>query len=406
MKSQKYKYFICWGITAFLVIAACIAFAFLVMRQKEVKAGLQNINNILAPITYGAVLAYLMTPVYNWGVKKSRTVFAKFIPSEKMAVSLSKGFGTVISLLLIMAVVVGLFSMLFPQIRDNIYGVIDSFPENADKLYRWLQNVLADNPDLEKSVLSGYKKGLDYLDNWMTTDLTKVMSGVLSGVLSGVVLLKNLLIGLIVMVYLLNIKGLFAAQSKKAIYSFFSIKMANKIIDRFRYIHQVFGGFIIGKLLDSLIIGIICFVCMSVMNMPYVLLISVIIGVTNIIPFFGPFIGAVPSAILVLMVNPLQCVYFLIFVLILQQFDGNILGPKILGDSTGLSSFWVLFSILVFGGLLGFVGMIIGVPTFAVIYSIISEKISDSLQKKSLSTNTDDYWELDYIDEDKKTYIK
>ena len=185
-----------------------------------------------------------------------------------------------------------------------------------------------------------------------------------------------------------------------------NLKWANNVIEELRFVNQMFGGFIIGKLVDSLIIGIICFIGTSLMKMPFTLLISVIIGVTNIIPFFGPFIGAIPTGFLVLLVSPVKCIYFLIFILLLQQFDGNILGPKILGDSTGLSSFWVLFSILLFGGLFGFVGMIIAVPAFAVIYDLIARAVHFSLKNKKLSMATEDYKDLDHIDEKDGRFIK
>ena len=171
-----------------------------------------------------------------------------------------------------------------------------------------------------------------------------------------------------------------------------------------RYIHKVFGGFIIGKIVDSIIIGILCFLGLSVMNMPYTLLVSVIVGVTNVIPFFGPFIGAIPSALLILLVSPIQCLYFLIFILVLQQFDGNILGPKILGDTTGISSFWVLFSILLFGGLLGFVGMIVGVPIFAVFYRLLGDFINGLLEKKDLPVQTSQYDNLETVEEKDKSF--
>lgn len=218
--------------------------------------------------------------------------------------------------------------------------------------------------------------------------------------------LKNLLIGVIVMVYLLNMKEKLLTQVKMILYGVFPLKIANKVLEEGRYVHKVFGGFIIGKLLDSLIIGILCFVLLNFMKMPYVLLVSVIVGVTNVIPFFGPFIGAIPSAFLILLASPVKCFWFLGFILLLQQFDGNILGPKILGDSTGLSSFWVLFSILLFGGLFGFVGMIIGVPTFAVFYKFVRELVSWLLEKKQLSADIRQYGKLDYIDEEKRTYIE
>ena len=213
-------------------------------------------------------------------------------------------------------------------------------------------------------------------------------------------ILKNVIVGIIIAIYVLNSKDLFAAQAKKIAYSIFSTEHANLFIKNTRFIHRVFGGFITGKLLDSLIIGMITFVFMSVFDMPYVVLISVIIGVTNFIPFFGPFIGAIPCSFLVLMVSPLKCLYFVIFILILQQFDGNILGPKILGDSTGLSSFWVMFAILIAGGLFGFVGMIIGVPLFAVLYSLITTLVNRSLADKDLPVKTSDYFFMDCIDPD------
>ena len=192
----------------------------------------------------------------------------------------------------------------------------------------------------------------------------------------------------------------------RSIYSLLSLSAANEFIDKCRFIHKVFGGFIIGKLVDSLIIGVLTFVWLSIIEMPYTVLISVIVGVTNIIPFFGPFIGAIPSALLLLLVNPKKCLWFLLSILVIQQLDGNIIGPRILGNSTGVSSFWVLFSILFFGGILGPLGMIIGVPTFAVIYRLTAEWVNKRLKRKELSTVTDDYGVLDHIDEDKKTYIR
>lgn len=204
----------------------------------------------------------------------------------------------------------------------------------------------------------------------------------------------NFFIGLIIALYLLVSKELFAGQGKKMIYALFEEETGNLLIKNIRFVHSTFGGFISGKLVDSLIIGMLCFIGMTLLNLPYPLLVSLIVGVTNIIPFFGPFIGAVPSIILILMVNPLQALYFGIFVFILQQFDGNILGPKILGDKTGLSSFWVIFSITIFGGYWGFIGMAIGVPVFAVIYAAWKAFISRSLQKKGLSTDTVEYLDL------------
>ena len=210
-------------------------------------------------------------------------------------------------------------------------------------------------------------------------------------------ILFNLIIGIILSIYVLSSKEVFAAQSKKIIYALLEQKKANQLIKDFRSVNKTFGGYISAKLLDSLIIGILCFIGISILRMPYTVLIAVIVGVTNIIPFFGPYIGAIPSIILILMVDPIKALYFTIFVLILQQFDGNILGPKLLGDSTGLSSFWVVTSITLFGGYFGIIGMAIGVPVFAVIYAGLRRWITGMLTAKKLATNTNDYLNLSEI---------
>ncbi|HOO28395.1 MAG TPA: AI-2E family transporter, partial [Lachnospiraceae bacterium] len=196
--------------------------------------------------------------------------------------------------------------------------------------------------------------------------------------------------------YLLASKELFCAQAKKLSYALLREERANNLINNMRFANKTFGGFLVGKILDSLIIGIICFVGTSILKIPYALLISVIVGVTNMIPFFGPYLGAIPCAIILIMINPMKCLIFLIFILILQQFDGNILGPKILGNSTGLSSFWVIFAITIFGGLLGILGMFIGVPLFAVIYSAIKTFVNQRLIKKQLPADTTFYMGSDY----------
>ena len=410
MKNDKYRTYIYWGVTALTVLLLLVAAVFVVMRWSLVAALGAKIANILAPVIYGAVFAYLLNPVYNRVQAAVMKMTEKIITQEEGRKRLGGFLGTLASLFLLVAVVVGLISMLIPQLINSISGVMETLPASINNLEIWLEKVLADNPDLEQQVMQHYGAAADYLQNWLTNVVVPNIYRIIGSVSSGVVLVVravfDILIGLIVMVYLLNMKEKMLAQAKMIIYGLFPLKIANKVIEEGRYVHQVFGGFIIGKLLDSLIIGLICFVLLGFANMPYVLLVSVIVGVTNVIPFFGPFIGAIPSAFLILLSDPMKCLYFLIFILLLQQFDGNILGPKILGDSTGLSSFWVLFSILLFGGLMGFVGMIIAVPTFAVIYRLVTEYTTWKLGKKALSGSLDSYDRLDYIDETEQTYMK
>ena len=215
----------------------------------------------------------------------------------------------------------------------------------------------------------------------------------------------NFIIGFIISIYLIASKELYAAQAKKIVYAFLPLETANRLISNVRFAHKTFGGFFVGKILDSIIIGIICFVIINFLNMPFSVLISVIIGVTNIIPFFGPFLGAIPSILLILFIDPMQALYFLIFVIILQQVDGNIIGPKILGSSTGLSSFWVIFSITLFGGMFGIFGMIIGVPVFAVIFAFFKSLVEFRLTNRNLHPETNKYLRLLYIDAESKEFI-
>lgn len=410
MKDTKFRSYIYWGITTLFVIVLSIAFAFFLSRFDSVKGMAGLIVDILMPVIYGAVFAYLLLPVYN----KSRDVTARLLAavfhSKKSVRSMSRALATLVSLAFFLLIVIGFFSLIIPQIYTSIMKIQDSFGGNINRFALGLQKMFQDNPSVEKAVIPMYDQLTSQLQNWLTSDLVPNMSSLIGslsiGLLSVVLVLKNILIGIIVMVYLLNIKETLSAQGKKIFYSILPVKVANQVIEEIRFVHRVFGGFITGKLLDSLIIGILCFVLLNAMKMPYALLVSVIIGVTNVIPFFGPFIGAIPCAFLILLVNPMKCLYLLIFILLLQQFDGNILGPKILGQSTGLPSFWVLFSILLFGGLFGFVGMIIAVPTFAVFYSAVTRLVNRSLLKKKLSLKTEDYLNLHRIDEEKKTYMK
>lgn len=409
MKNPRFKNYMYWGTTALAVIALSVAFGFFLSRFELVSGALGKIASILMPIIYGAVLAYLMLPIYNKTRSYTNQKLGKAVKDPSIADRIAKGIATLVSLIVLVVIVAGLFRMIIPEIYKSILRLQESIGEYINNLTMWMNKLFEDNQDFEQFVMPYYEQGVAEFQKWLTEKLVPNMSMIIgqlsTGLLSVVTVVKNILIGVIVMVYFLNIKDTLSAQSKKIVYSVLKLKDANRLVSEVRFAHGIFGGFITGKLLDSLIIGIMCFFAMQFMGMPYVLLISVIIGVTNVIPFFGPFIGAVPSAFLILMISPMKCLYFLIFILVLQQFDGNILGPKILGDSTGLPSFWVLFSILLFGGLLGFVGMIIGVPAFAVIYRLVSVYVSNNLKKKDLSPRTEDYMELDHINEEDKIYI-
>lgn len=410
MKNEKFHKYFYWGVTVFVVLALLVVLVFLLLKGASVKALFGLLGSILMPIIYGAVLAYLLTPIFNRVRNRVDKQLEKSIKTDKTRTSIARTVAMLASVVMLAVIVFGLISMLIPQLATSIFGIVDAMPTRVRNLQIWLEQLLVDHPELESAVMPYYDAIVKYLQDWVSKvvvpNLYNIIGGLSLGVYNLLIIMKNVLIGMIVMIYLLNMKEKLITQAKMIVYSVFPLKVANKVIEEARYTHKIFGGFVIGKLVDSLIIGIMCFVLLSLMNMPYVLLVSVIVGVTNVIPFFGPFIGAIPSAFLILLVSPTKCLYFIGFIILLQQFDGNVLGPKILGDTTGISSFWVLFSILLFGGLFGFIGMIIGVPTFAVLYRLFTELVTYFLGKRNLSQDISYYENLNYIEEGTKRYIE
>ena len=236
----------------------------------------------------------------------------------------------------------------------------------------------------------------DLRDGSNAVDFNQIFASVYNGFYVSLKAILNVFVGFVVMIYSLNMKEEFADGLKRILFAIVRIDYARKILAEVRFAKQVFTGFFVGKFLDSLIIGVLCYICCQIMRMPYTPLIAVIVGVTNIIPFFGPFIGAIPSFILILLEEPFSWrpYGFLIFILVLQQIDGNIIGPKILGDKTGVGSFWVLFSILLFGGLFGFVGMLVAVPLWAIITRLFDEFVTIKLKEKNYPLTSEDYKKL------------
>lgn len=409
---MKYKNkYLWWGLTACGVIAFSILFFFLIFQMDQVAAGFSDLFGILRPIIYGAVMAYLLNPIYNW-FHRYTLGWVRFCDKKHRLhrpTALAKFLAILLTMVLAALVIGGLLAMVIPQTVISVMGIVESLPRNVENLSRWIERLLADNPQWEQAALGLYDGVITLISSWVETDLMpnleRLAGHVSVGIIGTVSFIIDMVIGVIVTIYALSGKENFAAQSKKLIYAVLGRKKGNMAVQNFRFIHKVFGGFINGKLLDSLIIGIICFGGMTLLRMPYAVLISVIVGVTNIIPFFGPFIGAIPSALILLLADPIKCFWFIIFVFVLQQFDGNILGPKILGDSTGLSSFWVLFAILLFGGIFGFVGMVVGVPAFAVLYALFSSIAGRALRNKGLEEETWKYRDLQQIDEVTGEYI-
>lgn len=406
MRRDFIKKYVAWGITAFCVIVGSIVFFFALFRVQALGTLLRKTVESLKPVLIGAVIAFLLVPMFNWTQRNLLRLFAKSKHPPKNSAAFAKALSTTVCMAFALLVITLLLFLIVPQLIDSVGALLNSNLASLqfDDITARLERLLGDTFDAMPSLEDVFNDARDALFGWVKTSLLPSLTVAASGVWYTFTVAKDVLIGFIVAVYLLNSKELFAAQGKKILYSIFKIPHANMIVNNMRFIHRVFAGFINGKLLDSFIIGVLCFVLMQIIGLPYALVISVVIGITNIIPFFGPFIGAIPCSLLLLLINPWQALYFIILILALQQFDGNILGPKILGDSTGLASFWVLFSILLFGGLFGFGGMVMGVPVFAVLYSVAAGLTNHALDKKNLPTDTTQYYGLAAIDPDDKQF--
>ena len=384
-KNFKHDYFL-KGLTAFLVIAACVLFAFLVFNIGVILKGVKTVLAVLKPVIFGLVIAYLVNPMVKFFDK-----YISKITRYKVKNRVSNVISVLLAIIIFTVVIVGLFLLVIPQLITSISGFINSFPARLDAISEWGKKFLRENEKLQNV----FVRMLEYEKNWLKTDLSgfvnNIAGNLASGVWSVVNFFKNFALGLIFAIYLLLSKDKMINQSKKMMYALFSDKTVGRVLSWLSRSHKVFSGFINGKLLDSLIIGVLCFVGTTVLSIPYALLVSVIVGVTNIIPVFGPYIGGVPSAVLVTIANPVKGLYFIIFVILLQALDGNFIGPKILGDKTGLSNFWVMFAIVVGGGLFGVLGMLVGVPAFAVIYYAFALFVNYRLKQKDKPTNSNSY---------------
>ena len=380
-KKPHIKPYLYGMLAGFGAISLSILFFFLIYRFQGFGDAISKLTGILMPFIYGAVIAYLLKPVCNCVED-----FLRRLLPEKMGTAANM-LAVTVSLLFGILVVYALIMMIVPQLITSVTTLYYTARNNLNDFVDWAshQEIIASNQKLLDFIETSYDNLQDTLDNIVRTKLVPSMQSLLSGaalgVMSFVTFLKNIIIGVIVSVYLLASRKKFGQQCKMILYSLIKPRWADVILEEILYADKMFGGFINGKILYSAIIGVLCYIACLIFKFPSALLVSVIIGVTNVIPFFGPFIGAIPATLLILIQNPIKALWFVLFVLVLQQVDGNIIGPKILGNTTGLSSFWVLFAILLFGGLWGFVGMIIGVPLFAVIYDVLKKFVFHGLRR-------------------------
>lgn len=382
----KSRYFY-MTLSVFSAISLSVIFFFLIYRLQDVKAVLENISGILDPFLYGAVIAYLLRPMCNWYENQ----FQKHFPQRLR--KLAPGTAVMMSMVSGILIVYALIIMIGPQLVQSITNIWNSLPDRVNGFIDWVSVTFGENEELRDFFNTSYETVYQAVDAWIQNTLMPRITDIVSGVGHSVVTvfktLLNVLIGFIVAIYLLSSRKRFKKQGVMLIRSVFPPRWAEMVLNEITFVDRVFGGFIDGKIVDSAIIGVLCYIGCIVFRFPNPLLVSAIIGITNVIPFFGPFIGAVPATLLIMLENPIKGLWFIVFVFGLQQLDGNVIGPKILGDRTGLSSFWVLFAITLFGGLWGLVGMIVGVPIVAVVYDLIRKLIRRGLVRN----NGMEYWD-------------
>lgn len=390
------------ALAIFITFCCCILFFFIIYRYNGFTDFWKQLTQILQPVIIGLVVAYLLNPLMKWVDGKMYGILMERVKNEEKAKNLARGLAITASLLFLVGIVVLLIAAIVPSILQSIQGVVTTLPSEVKSLIAWINDFAKGDSQVADIAERVITEASNFFEKWMKNTFIPQAEVYIASVTSGVILTVkffiNIVVGLIISVYVMANQEKFAGQAKKIIFAIFKPVRANVIVRTIRKSNEIFGGFISGKILDSAIIGVLAYIVLAIMKMPDTVLVAVIIGVTNIIPFFGPFIGAIPSFIIIVLQNPMQGLYFLIFVIILQQIDGNIIGPKILGNSTGLSSFWVVFAILVFGGLWGFPGMLLGVPIMAVIYYIVRNIVEYILKRRGIPADKIDYVNLNKID--------
>lgn len=399
LEQQKKAKLLRQGVLILCGILVCLA----LMNLGEFFAIFKRLTAVAAPIIFGVVFAFFLNPIVNLVDRFLPRLLSKKGKDSVAARKISRIVGIVVSLCVGGFVIYGFFYLILPELYESIMKIVNNFSSYFAKMETWLRGVLNDNPQLRETALTALDNLYEQLDTILDpqgvllSNLQKIMTGLTTSVVSVINGIVNMVVGVVASVYILWNKDTFFAQGKKVLVATCTPKRAEKLLHTARETHRIFGGFITGQLIDSLIVGIVCYIGLLILRMPYALLVATVVGVTNIIPFFGPFIGAIPSAFLILMVDPIKCFYFILFILVLQQVEGNIIAPRVLGDSVGISGFWVLVSITVAGKLFGFAGMLLGVPVFAVLYMVVKEWITETLQKKKRPADTAAYMDLQEI---------
>ena len=393
-KNNKY---VSLGLTLLSVIAIGAILILILFNLGDFYQAIKSFFSLISSVLYGLVFAYLMNPIMKLVERNLTTWLSRGNMPERRVKSLSRGIGIVAALIIFLLSVYALFAAIVPQVVASLEELLspESINSGYAKVTEWIDSVIRGTP-VENWFNQNGESVVKKVQDWIAkeVDFATALSSAAEqvyGIAKGVF---NAVIGVVVAVYMLISKDRFQAQAKKITVALFRQDHADRVMELARRTNAIFGGFIVGKIIDSVIMGIICYIGTLILGTPYAMLVSVIVGVTNIIPFFGPLIGLVFCCLLVLLQNPLQALYLAIFLLVLQQVDGNIIGPRILGERLGISDFWILVSITVFGGLFGFAGMLIGVPVFTLIYSLINDGVNRALKKKQQPLQTDLYYSI------------
>lgn len=374
------------AIYSFIVAISVILFYLAISQVTIFTDKLDSILVVMQPFIIGFSIAYIVNFLLNF--YENKVFETKYI--KKIKLKSKRGLAILFSYITTFFIISMFVKFLLPQLIDSVVGLVNDIPSYITNTTNFVNEIIMKlniEDQYSQVLMDNFNSLVNYIIRF-ATNLIPALGGFLASVVSSI---WNVILGIIVSVYLLIDKEKLCALSKKITYGLFPESYADEIIKLVDRSNYTFGRFLVGKIIDSLIIGVLTFIILTIFKMPYTILVSVIVGITNIIPFFGPFIGAIPSFIIILFVSPVQALWFLLIILFIQQLDGNVIGPKILGDSIGISAFWILFSILVAGKLLGIVGMIIGVPLFAIFYSIVKEFIESKLRKKGLKTETKEY---------------
>ncbi len=395
MKDGDKRYFK-WGLTVFLTLTATLIAVAVLTDLSGTAAALRTVVSVLSPILYGLGFAYLLNPIVRVVEQVVTPRLLRRGVTQRRAKMAGRVTGILLALLAVVLVIYTLISLVLPQLGESITSIASNLSGYYGQVESWVLERLDNHPALRGYADTVLDRFYVWLEGWLENDLPQAIQTVMAAVTSSVVLvlrrLLYLIIGLIISVYVLFSRDRFLAQSKKLIIAAFSPSRADRILTLARRCHRIFGSYVTGKILDAMIVGVLCFVGMSFLRLPFPMLIATVIGMANVIPFFGPYLGAIPSAVLILLISPVQCLYFVFFILVLQIIDGHVIGPRILGDTAGLSGFWVIVSITVMGGLFGLPGLLLGVPVFAFLYSLVADWVDARLRAAGRPTQTRRYY--------------